>query len=67
MITIYKTENITRNKEGRFVVADIRCLSTDTKPTEIEGKNVANGSQLVEIDTGKVFLYDLDSETWKEI
>ena len=41
---------------------DVRCLSTDTKPTE----HIANGSSLVEMDTGKVYFYDADNEQWLE-
>jgi hypothetical protein len=39
---------------------DVRCLSTDTKPTE----NIANGSELLEMDTGKVYVFDRDNMTW---
>ena len=38
------------------------CLAGDTKPTA----NVANGSIMVETDTGKVFFYNEASETWIE-
>jgi len=41
---------------------DVRCLSTDTKPTE----NIANGSSLIEMDTGKVYFFDKDNELWRE-
>jgi hypothetical protein len=37
-------------------------LSTDTKPTDVK-----NGSTLVEIDTGKGYLFDADSKAWKQI
>jgi hypothetical protein len=37
-------------------------LSTDTKP--IEG--VRNGSKFVEIDTGKVYMFDEEGKTWIE-
>ena len=43
-------------------VADIRGLSTDTKPT-----NYPNGSTFVEMDTGKVFIFDTENEEWKEL
>lgn len=36
------------------------CLSTDTKPTE----TVANGSQLIEIDTGDVYLFNETGSAW---
>lgn len=38
-----------------------KCLSSDTKPT-----NVANGSMLLEMDTGKVLMFDADGEAWLE-
>lgn len=43
------------------VYNDVRCLSTDEKPTDVK-----NGSVLTEIDTGKQFLFDSDSRTWHE-
>lgn len=38
------------------------CLSTDTKPTE----DIAEGSILTEVNTGKVFFYNATAETWVE-
>ena len=38
------------------------CLSTDTKP--IAG--IANGSIMVEVDTGSVFFFDEDGQEWVE-
>ena len=38
------------------------CLSTDTKPTS----GVANGSVLIEMDTGKVYLFDEAGTQWRE-
>ena len=40
-----------------------RGLSTDNKPTT---EIVGNGSVFIEMDTSKVFLYDLESSTWLE-
>ena len=42
---------------------ELRGLSTDEKPVE----SVGNGSIFIEIDTGKVFLYDADNKVWREI
>ena len=54
MITIYsKTENS----------VEMRGLSTDTKPTE----NVNNGATYIEIDTGKIYMFDKENSQWKEI
>lgn len=45
------------------VVSTYFGLSTDTqKPTE----GVANGSAFIEMDTGKLYFYDLDNATWRE-
>lgn len=35
-------------------------LSTDSKPTE----GVANGSAFVEMDTSKLYFFDLENVTW---
>ena len=37
-------------------------LSTDTKPTT----GIITGSSIVEVDTGKPFLFDEESSTWEE-
>lgn len=45
------------------VFNDVRCLSTDQKPTE----GILNGSTLVEIDTGAKYLFDADSGAWRAV
>lgn len=45
------------------VYNDIRCLSTDEKPTE----DVKNGSVLTEIDTGTRYLFDAVGREWHEV
>lgn len=67
MITVYKTEKNYLKVDDTYITAELRGLSTDEKPTEINGKVIDNGSTFVEIDTGKVYLYDLDGETWNEV
>ena len=37
-------------------------LHTDTKPTD----NIATGSIFLEVDTGTVFFYNADAESWVE-
>lgn len=37
-------------------------LSTDTKPTD----GVGNGSAFLEMDTGKIYFYDVENTTWRE-
>ena len=38
------------------------CLSSDAKPTA----GIENGSQMMEMDTGKLFFYDKAGNTWRE-
>ena len=66
MVSIYKVENTNITPNDSYISAELRGLSTDEKPTEANGKKIANGSVFIEIDTGKLFFYDLDSQTWKE-
>jgi len=42
---------------------DVRCLSTDTKPTD----GIKNGSTCIEMDTGSGFLFDATNEEWHEL
>lgn len=63
MITVYRNNGLAMTEEGNLVDKEYRGLSTDTKPTE----NVVNGAIFVEIDTGKISMFDLDNEEWKEI
>lgn len=39
------------------------CLSTDNKPTA----RIANGSTLLEIDTGDIYMFDEDGATWRKV
>ena len=67
MITIIKTDTVEKIDGDNYFTGELRGLSTDTpKPTEIDGKKVGNGSVFIEIDTQKLFFYELDSEEWKE-
>lgn len=65
MISIYKTDNIKIGEEDTTIYGELRGMSTDTKPTEIDGKAIGNGCVFIEIDTGKLFFFDADSEEWK--
>ena len=47
--------------ETTSMVMNGTCLSTDDKPL-----NVGNGSILLEMDTSKVYLYDLKNKVWRE-
>jgi hypothetical protein len=66
MISITKTDTIKETKEGKIFTGELRGLSADTKPTEINGQTIGNGSCFIEMDTGKIYFFDAESETWKE-
>ena len=66
----------TKSKAKAFVPAEnqtpkcyfeLSGLSSDDKPIEFEGAKVANGSIFLEMDTSKVYAYDEDNETWREL
>ena len=67
MISLYKVENTKLRPDDEYISAELRGLSGDTKPTEISGKKIDNGSIFLEIDTGKMYLYDLENEQWEEV
>ncbi len=67
MVSIYKVENTNITPSDTYLSVEVRGLSTDEKPTEVNDKKIANGSIFIEIDTGKLFLYDLENETWMEV
>ncbi len=48
-------------EEGGY--ADVRGLSTDTKP--VDDDRIMNGSTFTEIDTHNVTFFDAESKTWK--
>ena len=59
MITIYRENGAIGDKQE----VELRGLSTDTKPTE----DVENGTIFIEIDTGKIYMFDLENEQWVEL
>ena len=59
------TDRIAGQTDGRS--SDFRGLSTDTKPTKANGKDVENGSIFLEMDTSKVYAYDVENDTWREL
>lgn len=66
MISIYKVDNTKIKPKDDYISVDLRGKSTDTKPTEINGKKIDNGSVYVEMDSGKIYFYDLENEQWLE-
>lgn len=53
---------VNTHKNNILFSYDIRCLSTDTKPTE----KIPNGSVCIEIDTGAVYMFDAANKEWHE-
>lgn len=49
--------------ERRKNVKEYTCLSTDTKPT----KGISNGAILLEMDTGKFYVYNEAGKQWIEL
>lgn len=67
MITIQKIENKRTIGGEEAINVELRGLSTETKPTEINEKNIDNGSVFLEIDTGKLYFFDYENQEWKEV
>ena len=67
MISIYKNNDTVSTENGETKGLELRGLSTDTKPTTLGDKPINNGAMFIEIDTGKLFFFDRDSNAWKEI
>ena len=67
MISLYKIENTSIKPNEDYVSGELRGLSTDEKPTEINGKSIDNGSLFIEIDTGDIYGYDLENEVWNKM
>jgi len=67
MITIYNIKKVKKQSGNIKFLVELRGLKDDTKPKTIENGIVENGSSYLEIDTGKLFLYDLENEEWNEV
>ena len=44
--------------------ADLRGLSTDTKPTAANGNDVPHGSTFLCMDSGEMWMYNKNNDTW---
>ena len=60
MVTITFETKFSKSNKRYVDIYDVRCLSTDAKPTT----GMTNGSSCIEIDTGDIYFFDGDSETW---
>lgn len=56
MVTVTNVINIHNGKE----IVEIKCLSTDAKPTQY-----GNGSVLMEMDTSTLYMFDEKNNTWR--
>lgn len=45
------------------ILVESVCLSTDSKPTT----GIANGSLVLEMDTGKIYAFNEAGSTWVEL
>lgn len=59
MVTITKTGRMINGNQ----VCEIACMSSDTKPTN----GIANGSLCLEMDTGKIFVFNGGGIIWIEV
>lgn len=58
---------ISNNIDGRKIPHEFFGKSTDEKPVgKLNGCQIVNGSIFIEIDTGKIYLYDEDDNQWIE-
>jgi hypothetical protein len=67
MVTIYnikKSEMINHPNGEVFYLLELRGLSSDEKPVEIENGTIENGSVFIEIDTGDVYIFDSENKEW---
>ena len=58
MITMNISSMVPRNNGHKYRVEG-SCLSSDNKPND-----VANGSILIEMDTGNVYMFDETGKRW---
>jgi len=54
-------------RPGANTFRHFRGLSTYPKPTLDDYPNLGFGSELIEIDTGNIFIYDSDNDVWLEL
>lgn len=67
MVTIYNTKKNILKDNKSYILTELRGLSTDEKPTEIETDIIGNGSVFIEIDTGDVYIYNLENKEWNVV
>ena len=63
MITVNNATKFSNKKQSNDV--ELKGLSTDIKPTKVDGNTIDVNSLFFELDTGRVYYYD--GEIWKEV
>lgn len=63
MIRIFNKQLVAVENGAAKNVATVYCNSSDTKPTS----DLVNGSRLVEVDTGKNYLFNEATSSWVEV
>lgn len=63
MVTVNNTIKFSDKKQKNDM--ELKGLSTDIKPTEVNGNKVGVNSLFFELDTGTIFFFD--GEEWKEV
>lgn len=63
MVTWTKKVQQGEDATGPLYYCEGFCLSTDAKPTA----GIANGSNVLEMDTSKVFSFNQVAKTWVEL
>lgn len=66
MITIYNVKKSKIGATAKFLM-ELRGLAEDEKPTTWQGGVIENGSAFIEINTGKVYLFDEHNSEWNEV
>lgn len=69
MITISETGKSRGLGKNKKTILELRGTSTDKSSLtdKVEKYSIDNGSIFIEIDTGKVYMYNLDTTSWSEI
>lgn len=67
MVTIYNINKVEKKNGTIKFLVELRGLADDSKPTTIQNGIIENGSSFIEIDTGKLYMYDLENTEWHEV
>ena len=60
---MFSITNSTYFGNDKILIKEAVCLSTDSKPTT----GIANGSMVLEMDSGKIYAYNEAGSAWVEL